>query len=445
MSAPAARPDAPALSGFLNIDKPPEMTSFDVVRVLRRAARIRRVGHAGTLDRPATGVLPVALGPSTRLIDSLVDARKRYRATVTLGVTTDTYDAAGEVQASCDASGVTCADVEDALEAFRGKLQQTPPAFSAVKLDGERAWRAARRGEQPKLEPRPVTVYQLTLTACEPPALEIEVECSKGFYMRSLAHELGEALGVGGHLGSLSRTAVGPFRLDDAVTLDDAVLQARGGTGRGAGARPGRGAARLAGGNPRQALDRAGAAGPRRASAAHRRAAPGALGREGARLRRARQARRAAGVRADPRRLAPLPCLRRLSPRHPDDCARPLAGLRRGCGGAIGYEAQEGGDPGVIRRVRATDREQRALGDELAALRPQRGRPRLGDLGGQHAPAEAERDHLAQHRRVVALQRHARPQPAQRQAFVNQQARAASLRVERPLALLRRFLGARGA
>ncbi len=231
MSAPAARPDAPALSGFLNIDKPPEMTSFDVVRVLRRAARIRRVGHAGTLDRPATGVLPVALGPSTRLIDSLVDARKRYRATVTLGVTTDTYDAAGEVQASCDASGVTCADVEDALEAFRGKLMQTPPAFSAVKLDGERAWRAARRGEQPKLEPRPVTVYQLTLTACEPPELEIEVECSKGFYMRSLAHELGEALGVGGRLGSLSRTAVGPFRLDDAVTLDDAVLQLEAGLG----------------------------------------------------------------------------------------------------------------------------------------------------------------------------------------------------------------------
>ncbi|MYA19865.1 MAG: tRNA pseudouridine(55) synthase TruB [Chloroflexi bacterium] len=225
----AARAQAPALSGFLNIDKPPDMTSFDVVRVVRRAARLRRVGHAGTLDRPATGVLPVALGPSTRLIDTLMDARKRYRATVTLGVETDTYDAAGEVQAHCDASGVTRAEVEDALEAFRGDLLQTPPAFSAVKLDGERAWRAARRGEQPQLEPRPVTVYDLTLGACEPPELEIEVECSKGFYMRSLAHDLGESLGVGGHLASLSRTAVGPFRLEDAVALDDAVLMLEGG------------------------------------------------------------------------------------------------------------------------------------------------------------------------------------------------------------------------
>ena len=225
MSAAATRAEAPALSGFLNIDKPPDMTSFDVVRVVRRAAGIRRVGHAGTLDRPATGVLPIALGPSTRLIDSLVDARKRYRARITLGVETDTYDSAGEVQASRDASGVTCADVEGALDAFRGELMQTPPAFSAVKLDGERAWRAARRGEQPQIEPRPVTVYELTLDSCEPPELEIEVESSKGFYVRALAHDLGNALGVGGHLAKLSRTAVGPFRLEDATTLDDAVLR----------------------------------------------------------------------------------------------------------------------------------------------------------------------------------------------------------------------------
>ncbi len=228
MSA-AARARAPALSGFINIDKPPDMTSFDVVRVVRRAAGIRRVGHAGTLDRPATGVLPIALGPSTRLIEALMDARKRYRATVTLGVETDTHDAVGEVRARRDASGVTPAEVVDALEAFRGELMQTPPAFSAVKLEGERAWRAARRGEQPQLEPRPVTVYELALGACEPPELEIEVECSKGFYMRSLAHDLGAALGVGGHLASLSRTAVGPFRLEDAVTLDDAVLMLEGG------------------------------------------------------------------------------------------------------------------------------------------------------------------------------------------------------------------------
>jgi tRNA pseudouridine55 synthase len=218
-----ARRDEPSIVGFINVDKPPEMTSFDVVRAIRRASGVRRVGHAGTLDRPATGVLPVAIGNATRLVDSLMDARKRYRARITLGVETDTYDAAGEVQASCDASAVTRADVDDALAPFRGELMQTPPAYSAVKLDGERAYRAARRGEQPELEPRPVTVYALELLDAALPELEIEVECGKGFYMRSLAHDLGQALGVGGHLARLCRTAVGPFEIERAAPLDDAV------------------------------------------------------------------------------------------------------------------------------------------------------------------------------------------------------------------------------
>ena len=225
MSAEAGRAAAAPPAGFINVDKPEGMTSFDVVRTVRRASGVRRVGHAGTLDRPATGVLPIALGAATRLVGTLVDARKRYRGSVTLGVETDTYDAAGEVQATRDASGVTRADVERALDAFRGELLQTPPAFSAVKSGGERAWRAARRGERPQLEPRPVTVYGLAVIACEPPRIEIEVECGKGFYMRSLAHDLGGALGVGGHLDALSRTAVGPFRVEDAVAPDDAALR----------------------------------------------------------------------------------------------------------------------------------------------------------------------------------------------------------------------------
>lgn len=201
------------------------MTSFDVVRTVRRASGIRRVGHAGTLDRPATGVLPVALGTSTRLVENLVGARKRYRARINLGVETDTYDAAGKVRSRQDPSRVTQAAVEEALLSFHGELLQVPPAFSAVKLAGERAYRVARRGEQPKLEPRPVTIFELTLVECVLPALEIEVECGKGFYMRSLAHDLGEILGVGGHLSNLCRTAVGPFRIEEAVSLDDAVLR----------------------------------------------------------------------------------------------------------------------------------------------------------------------------------------------------------------------------
>ncbi|MCY3656932.1 MAG: tRNA pseudouridine(55) synthase TruB [Chloroflexi bacterium] len=216
-------PPEPPLVGFINVDKPADTGSFDVVRAIRRASGVRKVGHAGTLDRPATGVLPVAIGNATRLIDSLMEARKRYRATVTLGVETDTYDATGEVRETRDAGGVTIDDIEAALPAFRGDFMQTPPAFSAVKLDGERAHRAARRGEQPQLEPRPAHVYALDVLDVSLPNFEIEVECGKGFYMRSLAHDLGQALGVGAHLAELRRTAVGPFAAADATPLDDAV------------------------------------------------------------------------------------------------------------------------------------------------------------------------------------------------------------------------------
>lgn len=215
--------EGPPLAGFVNVDKPPDVSSFDVVRAVRRASGVRRVGHAGTLDRPATGVLPVAIGSATRLIDSLMEARKGYRATIALGVETDTYDAAGEVVERRDASGVTRAAVEAALEAFRGAFEQTPPAFSAVKIGGERAYRAARRGERPEMRPRPVEVHSLALLDAPLPEIEIEVECGKGFYMRSLAHDLGQALGVGGRLERLRRTAVGPFSDADAVPLDAAA------------------------------------------------------------------------------------------------------------------------------------------------------------------------------------------------------------------------------
>lgn len=211
--------DVPA--GFLNIDKPSGMTSFDVVRVVRRAAGIRRVGHTGTLDPLATGVLPVAVGEATKLVDELIGARKRYRGTVTLGVATDTYDADGEVVGTADASDVTEQQTEAQLSQFQGELMQTPPAFSAVKRDGVPAYRAARAGKPHQLEPRPVTVHSLAMVAVEGASVTIEVECGKGFYMRALAHELGVALGVGGHLSALRRTAVGRFEERDAVPLDE--------------------------------------------------------------------------------------------------------------------------------------------------------------------------------------------------------------------------------
>ncbi|MDA0364894.1 MAG: tRNA pseudouridine(55) synthase TruB [Chloroflexi bacterium] len=212
------------LRGFINIDKPRGITSFDVVKRIRRAAHVRRVGHAGTLDPNATGVLPVALGEATRFVDELVAARKRYRGVIVLGVATDTYDVDGAVTAEHDASAVTAAAVSAALARFEGPIAQVPPAYSAVKRGGEPAYRAARRGEPHELAAREVIVHALTIVTIEDagtprPRVTVDIECGKGFYVRSLAHDLGVALGVGGQLDELARTAVGPFALADATPL----------------------------------------------------------------------------------------------------------------------------------------------------------------------------------------------------------------------------------
>ena len=212
-----------SLRGFLNIDKPPGLVSFAVVQRIRRATGVRRVGHAGTLDPMATGVLPIAVGAATKLIDELVGTHKRYRGVITLGVETDTYDADGEVVARADASSLSWRDVEAVLEPIRGEVLQRPPSYSAIKRDGEPAYRAARRGTPHELEPRLVTVYSLALVDFTNPRLTIEVECGKGFYVRSLAHDIGATLGVGGHLSAPRRTAVGPSTVEDAVPLDRAV------------------------------------------------------------------------------------------------------------------------------------------------------------------------------------------------------------------------------
>lgn len=216
------------LSGFLNIDKPAGITSFEVVRRVRHAARTRKVGHAGTLDPLATGVLPIALGAATRLVDELVGATKSYAGTVRLGVETDTYDAEGSVTAEVDASRLDATQVAEALSAFVGEQEQVPPAYSAIKRDGVPAYRAARRGDDVVLEPRRIVVHALRLMALQPAgrAMDalIEVDCGKGFYVRSLAHDLGAALGeVGGHVTQLRRTRVGPFEARSAVPLDEAV------------------------------------------------------------------------------------------------------------------------------------------------------------------------------------------------------------------------------
>lgn len=219
LAALSERSGEPPRSGILNVDKPAGMTSHDVVKAIRRAARERRVGHAGTLDPMATGVLLVCLGSATRVIEELQAGRKGYAARITLGRATSTYDAEGEITAEADPGGVSRAELEAALEAFRGDIMQVPPMVSALKHKGRRLYDLAREGVEVERPPRPVTVYELELRAYEPPDVILELTVSRGTYIRSIAHDLGEALGVHGHLSALRRTAVGAFGLRDATPL----------------------------------------------------------------------------------------------------------------------------------------------------------------------------------------------------------------------------------
>jgi tRNA pseudouridine55 synthase len=212
------------MDGLLLVDKPVGPTSHDVVGRVRRLSGTRRVGHAGTLDPLASGLLVVCLGRATRLLDYVVGQPKAYRATVRLGQETTTYDAEGEVVAEQPVA-VRAAAVEAVLGRFRGHIEQVPPMFSAVKQSGRPLYVLARQGLEVARAPRPVTIYALDLLAYEPPDLELRIDCSSGTYVRALAHDLGQALGTGAHLAALRRTAVGRFQVDDAVPLDDLTAE----------------------------------------------------------------------------------------------------------------------------------------------------------------------------------------------------------------------------
>lgn len=208
------------VNGVLNLYKPAGETSMDMVRMIKRLTGQKKVGHGGTLDPIATGVLPICFGQATRLMDPLVDGVKRYNTRVRLGETTDTYDSAGTITATADASGVTRDDVEAALASFRGVIQQVPPMYSALKQGGERLYDLARAGFDVKREPREVVVHSLTIEAFEPPDVVLDIVCGRGVYVRSIGHDLGEALGCGGHIIELERRGAGPFTSDDATTPD---------------------------------------------------------------------------------------------------------------------------------------------------------------------------------------------------------------------------------
>lgn len=211
--------------GLVVVDKPSGLTSHDVVARVRRLAGTRRVGHAGTLDPMATGVLLVGVNRATKLLTYLVGADKEYTATIRLGETTVTDDAEGDVTGRADASGVTAADVAAGARALTGDIAQVPSSVSAIKVDGRRAYARARAGETVELAARPVTVREFEVGPLRPHGetvdLDARVVCTSGTYVRALARDLGAGLGVGGHLTALRRTRVGRFTLDGATTLED--------------------------------------------------------------------------------------------------------------------------------------------------------------------------------------------------------------------------------
>ena len=211
------------MDGFINLLKPPGMSSNDAVGFVRRLLpRGTRVGHGGTLDPDAAGVLPICVGRAARLFDYIIDKQKTYIAELRLGVETDTQDASGDVVARQDASAMTSANVQAVLPRFIGAIDQIPPAFSAIKRDGRRMYDLARKGEAVALAPRRVTVHDIEYLGQTGADMHmLRIVCGKGVYIRTICHDIGRALGVGGHMAFLLRSEAGVFRLDNAVTLEE--------------------------------------------------------------------------------------------------------------------------------------------------------------------------------------------------------------------------------
>lgn len=210
------------VSGVLVVDKPIGLTSHDVVQIIRRGTGIRRAGHTGTLDPRASGVLVILVGPAVRLSEYVSASDKRYQATIKLGASTDTYDEEGTITGSVsdvDIDHITEEHFDEILQQFVGEIEQVPPPYSAVKVKGKKAYDLARKGEEVNLEPRLINVYSLEILEWAPPEAVVDVYCSSGTYVRSLAHDLGKSLGTGAYLIGLRRTKSGRFTLRDAVQL----------------------------------------------------------------------------------------------------------------------------------------------------------------------------------------------------------------------------------
>ncbi|GGG26913.1 tRNA pseudouridine(55) synthase TruB [Pontibacter amylolyticus] len=206
---------------ILLLDKPLTWTSFDVVKKVRNTLRVKKIGHAGTLDPLASGLLILCTGKFTKRIDEIQAQEKEYTGTITLGQTTPSYDLETPVSESKDISHLTPEDIQAAANSFVGTIEQIPPIYSAVMIDGKRAYDLARKGKEAEMKPRTITIKAFEITNIEGAVISFKVICSKGTYIRSLAHDLGQKLGVGAHLSALVRTRIGEYKLEDALTIDD--------------------------------------------------------------------------------------------------------------------------------------------------------------------------------------------------------------------------------
>lgn len=210
------------MEGIFAINKPVGITSHDVIYQLRRKTGVKRIGHAGTLDPLASGVLVVAVGREfTKQLDKIVKSEKEYIAEIQLGQTSTTDDMEGEKQTVNDKLKPQIEDVKNSIKQFMGKIMQSPPAYSAIKLQGQTAYKMARKGQEVKLEPREVEIKEIEILSYEYPIIKLRIVCGKGVYIRSLARDLGEKLGTGGYIKSLVRTRVGEFRIEEAIELHD--------------------------------------------------------------------------------------------------------------------------------------------------------------------------------------------------------------------------------
>ncbi len=218
------------MDGILNINKSTGMTSHDVVAKIRKILKQKRVGHAGTLDPAASGVLPICIGLGTRVAEYLSESGKAYQASIIFGTVTDTYDSEGSIIRTASTAALTLSGIEEALQHFLGSQMQLPPRYSAIKIQGQPAYKRARSGEELTMIARPITLTSLKILAWEPPRLTLTIECSKGTYIRSLAYDLGEQMHCGAHLAVLIRTRSGPFLLSESIDLEQLAIAASTGT-----------------------------------------------------------------------------------------------------------------------------------------------------------------------------------------------------------------------